>query len=286
VDVPATLEKISAVYDREDELIQTEVTWLKNQRIDTVVCDIPAMPLQAARIAGIRSVAIANFSWAWIYEEFADEDPRWQSIIDRMNTAYAMADLLVRTPFSESLSVFPKHHNIGLLARPGQADRERLAELTGADPDRKWILLSFTTLEWDEAALAQISSNEAYAFFTVRPLAWDAPNLFAVDRETFLVADLFATVDAVLTKPGFGVLSECVANQKPMLYVERENFREYPVLEAAVKQYLVNTHIPAEKLYRGDISEELAAIWQAPPPPDALRLGGDVEAAKLICMPC
>ena len=282
VDVPETLRKITALYDKEDTLVDEEAEWLKRQEIDTVVCDIPAMPLLSAAKAGIPSIAVANFTWAWIYEEFSEHDSRWQRIIDRMNAAYAQADLLLRTPFAENLQVFPRRKEIGLLARPGNADRTRLANLSGADPERKWVLLSFTTLEWNESALKEVAALKDYAFFTVVPLAWNAPNIFPIEREEFPVADLFASVDVVLSKPGFGVLSECVANRKPILYVERENFREYPVLETALKRNLTHLHIPSEDLYRGLIGEYLSAIQTAAPPLEPLTMGGDLQAAQAI----
>lgn len=282
VDVPKTLEKISALYENESELLHSETAWLQQHHIDVAVSDIPAIPLQAAHEAGIRAVAVGNFSWAWIYEEFIDQDPAWRNIIDRMNAAYRLADYLIRIPFAEPMEVFSNQYPVGLLARPGAPDRDRLAVLSGADPTKKWILLSFTTLEWDDAALHRVTQLEDYAFFTVRPLEWDASNIFAIDREAFLVADLFATVDAVLTKPGFGALSECVANQRPMIYVEREQFREYPVLEAALKTYLTHVHIPSEKLYAGDLAAALNAVWTAPPPREQLAPGGDLAAADLI----
>ena len=282
VDVPETLKRICRLYEREAELIENERRFFDEAQVDTVVVDIPAIPLSAAHTHGIRSLAVANFTWAWIYEEFAHENPAWQDIIDRMEAAYATAGLLLRTPFAEPLAVFPRHAEVPLLAEPGTANRAGLHAVSGAPLDRKWILLSFTTLDWDPEAIASVAALEDYAFFTIKPLGWDAPNIFPVDRDAFPVADLFATVDAVLTKPGFGALSECVANGTPMIYVEREHFKEYPILEEAVQRFLVHQHLPAADLYKGRIKEALDATWSAPPPRERLAGGGIAECARHI----
>ena len=41
-------------------------------------------------------------------------------------------------------------------------------------------------------------------------------------------------------------------------------------------------HIPADRLYRGDIGPALEAIAKAPPPPRSIKAGGDQIAAQKI----
>ena len=40
--------------------------------------------------------------------------------------------------------------------------------------------------------------------------------------------DLVRAVDVVVTKPGYGIISECIANDTALLYTSRGDFREYP----------------------------------------------------------
>ena len=124
---------------------------------------------------------------------------------------------------------FDRTVDLPLLAKPGNDLRAEIAARYEIDPGRRWVLLSFSTLEWDEAAVREACRTEV-ELLTIRPLTWEAPNFSAIDRQEFAVTDLFATVDVVLTKPGFGVVSECIANQKPMIWVDRDSFRETPAL--------------------------------------------------------
>ena len=39
-----------------------------------VVADIPSIPIEAAKRCGIPAVAMGNFSWDWIYADFAARD--------------------------------------------------------------------------------------------------------------------------------------------------------------------------------------------------------------------
>lgn len=282
VDVAASLDKIEAVYSSYDYLVAEEASFFKENGINAVVCDIPAIPLEAAASLGIPRIAVGNFSWDWIYSEFIALDNRWQSVVDAFREAYAKTDLLLRLPFYGDMSVFPNIEDIPLVASPGKERRDRIADIAGCDRNKKWILLSFTSLDWDEEALARVEGIGACEFFTVLPLAWERKNIHVLDREQVTFPDVVASVDAVISKPGFGILSDCMVNRKPLIYAERQNFREYPILEVAIQKYLRHIHIPAEHLYRGHLQESLDRIGKCPEPASYPEQGGDCIAAKRI----
>jgi hypothetical protein len=282
VDVPATLEKAVHLCEQRSKLIRGEVEFLCSRGVRLAVADIPAIPLEAAMKAGVPGVAVGNFSWDWIYSAHEAQDARWRAVVSAFAEGYAQSQLLLRLPLHADMHVFPKIEDVPLLSTPGRVRREQIAALTGAPPDGPWILLSFTTLDWDEAALQSVERITGYEFFTVRPLAWQRRNIHAVDRDAIRFSDVLASCDAVISKPGYGILSECAVNRKPLIYVERSGFAEYPILEAALRRYLRHTHIASERLYRGDLQQALDEIGQAPEPKEILAAGGDMVAAKRL----
>ncbi|HRT04523.1 MAG TPA: hypothetical protein P5204_02390 [Kiritimatiellia bacterium] len=283
VDVAATLDEAQELLAEREKLIDYEAEMLRGEGADLVVADIPSIPLEAAAEAGVPAVAVGNFSWDWIYEPFAARDPRWRPIVQMFAEGYRQAKQLLKLPFSPAMSVFPKQVDIPLLAKPGRPRRAELARQSGADPAKRWILLSFTSLDWDAAALGAVAALDDFEFFTVMPLAWDGlRNVHAVDRQAFGFSDVLASCDAVVTKPGYGILSDCVANAKPIVYAEREDFIEYPLLERELKRYLKNVHIPAADLYAGRLGPALAAIESAPAPREVLPRGGAEMAAQIL----
>ncbi len=282
VDVEATLERLLDLSNRWDALLADECRHLDQIDARLVVSDIPSLPLEAAAYTGRPGIAIGNFAWNWIYAPFADRAPGWRPLIDRFERGYQSARLLLRLPFAEPMRVFPEHRNLPLVARPGVPCRDEMARHTGADPERTWVLLSFTSLDWNHEALTRIEALDEYAFFTVRPLEWTGRNLFAVDREEISFARALASVDMVITKPGYGIVSECIVNRKPMVYVDREDFIEYPILEAAIQRHLAHAHVPAADLYAGRLASALEAARAAPWPEEELPAGGDALAAEVL----
>jgi L-arabinokinase len=281
-DVPATLKKVRALYARKAEWIESEMTFLREHGISLVVLDIPAIPVEAAKKLGLPVVAVGNFAWDWIYSEFAETDPAWHPWIRELEQDYAKVDLLLRLPFAEPMKAFPNIEDMPLVAKPGWNRRDELIRLTGCDPKKKWVLLSFASLDWDDEALANTEALAAYEFFTVKPLEWRRKNIHAIDRNRIPFSDVLASVDVVISKPGFGLMSECVVNHKPLIYADRADFREYHVLVEGIRRYLKNVHISSEQLYQGKLGDALSAIWNQPETKETLAAGGDETAARRI----
>lgn len=282
VDISSTLTRVKQLYSRREDLAAREAAFLREKGIGLVVVDIPAIPIEAAVAAGVPRLAVGNFSWDWIYSEFIRQDRSWQPIVDVLHETYAQTDLLLRLPFCEEMRAFPRIEDIPLVGSPGIACRSTIERLTGCDPGKKWILLSFTTLDWSEAALKRVERIKEYEFFTVYPLEWRRRNIHPLDREEMTFADILASMDAVISKPGFGILSDCIANKKPLIYADRTSFREYPILVDAIHKYIRHVHIPATELYEGRLEESLDRIWHSPEPSERLALGGDRIAAERI----
>jgi hypothetical protein len=282
VDVDASLARVEKLYSRHRELVEQEAAYLRESVIDLVVADIPAIPLESAALVGIPRLAIANFSWDWIYSGFISRNARWDRLVELFREAYGRTNLLLRLPFCDSMDAFPCIEDIPLLADPGKSRRAEIAALTGCDPGKKWILLSFTTLEWDDAALGAVEKIDDYEFFTIHPLQWRRRNIYPLRREQVTFSDALASVDGVISKPGYGILSDCVVNRKPLIYADRNDFLEYPILEAALKKYLKHLHISTDDLYRGDLRGSLIGIWSRPEPAGTLPRGGAAVAAERI----
>jgi len=284
VDLRETEEQLTRLCQTWDERLSEEIWFLRQLRPALVVADIPGIPLQSAHRLGIPTLAVGNFSWNWIYGEFAPgAAPVWSEAIERFESAYAGCDLLLRLPFAEAMTAFPRQEDLPLLSAPSRADRVRLSELTGADPQKTWVLLSFTNLDWTPEAVERASSLEAYEFIAVHPLGWPNSGIRSVGREHMTFGEVLASVDAVVSKPGYGIVSECVVNEKPLLYADRQNFLEYPILVDAIERFLRQAHLPAPDLYGGDLATGLTTLLASPSPPERLARGGEeVAVARML----
>ena len=68
--------------------------------------------------------------------------------------------------------------------------------------------------------------------------------------------DLVGASEAVVTKPGYGIISEAIANDAALLYTSRGHFPEYDVLVEEMPKYLRTAFISQDDLFAGK--------WESP----------------------
>ena len=94
--------------------------------------------------------------------------------------------------------------------------------------------------------------------------------------------DVVAAVDVVVTKPGYGIISECLANDTALLYTDRGHFIEYDVLVREMPRHVRCAYLPQAEILRGQWQDALDAVVAAPPAEAPLATNGAAVAAEWI----
>jgi L-arabinokinase len=282
VDLAGTRAALGRLIEAAPRRIEAEAEFLRRHRVRLVVSDIPAVPMQAAARAGVPAIAVGNFSWNWIYEQLDDGAPEWAAAARAYREGYAAADRLLRLPFHEPMDAFARIEDLPLVATPGRARRREIAQAARCRDDGIWVLIGFNSLAWDADALDRLDAIPRCVFLSFHPLRWLRRNFRAIDRQAFPFSDVLASCDIVLTKPGFGIVSECIVNDKPMVYARRESFPEQQILERAIRRHARAVAVPTGDLYAGRLAEAIEAAPALPAPPGSIPRGGAEVAARRL----
>ncbi len=95
--------------------------------------------------------------------------------------------------------------------------------------------------------------------------------------------DLVRAADVVATKPGYGIISEAIANHTALLYTSRGHFAEYDVLVREMPKYLRAEFIEQHDLLSGNWRAALKRLLDKPAPPVNPDLNGaEVAAAEIL----
>ncbi len=113
------------------------------------------------------------------------------------------------------------------------------------------------------------------------------PGVYQVDEASLYGSglryeDLVAACDIVATKPGYGIVAECIASGTAILYTSRGNFVEYGALVDAMPKYLRCGFIDHEDLFAGRWRTALDRIVSSPPPPEHPQTNGAEVIAAMI----
>lgn len=293
MDVPATLAAASRFEDEADKAAVDLAREFRQRGVQVVICDAPAMPCTAAHLAGIPAFVLANFTWDWIYGDFVDEHPGYETLPERLGARYAQADAAWRLPMHGGFATIRTVLDFPWIARRSRRDPVDTRHLLGVDDDRPLVLLSFggygvagmRLLHHQGAPYRLVVSAGAAYTPDVLP-----PDAVQVDRDRLgalglRYEDLVAACDVVASKPGYGIVSECVANDTALLYTDRGRFREYPVMVEQMPAVLRCAYIDNDALAASRWDAEIAALLAQPAPPERpLVNGADVAAGMLSAM--
>jgi UDP:flavonoid glycosyltransferase YjiC (YdhE family) len=285
LDAPGTLEAYAGALKRQGPLIEEEVTRLRREAVELVIADIPPAAFPIARLAGIPGVGISNFTWDWIYADYVRSHPAYGHLIEAIRDDYSRADLFLRLPFHGPCDAFPVVRDIPMVARRSGRSRQEVRRRLGLGETRPVILLSFGGFDLTGIDFGRVERLDEYLFLTTQTPPSPIKNVRAVSLDGLRYEDLVAQADAVVTKPGYGIVSDCLANQTPVLYTSRGEFAEYAPLVEGLERFGVSRFIGNEDLLAGNWREALEALLGQPRLwPDLALNGAEVAANNIAAL--
>jgi len=283
-----TMKKLKELYKRKNKIIKDEVSYIAHNKIDCIVGDIPPLAFQIAEASGVPGIGIANFSWDWIYSEYVSEFPEFSTVIQDIKEMYYSADMLLRLPFHGDLSSFKRIIDIPLIARKSLRKRIDVRDTLDLPIDKKIVLITFGGFAGRNFSFSETDLSKDYYLLTTENTGVMLDNCRVItsgELRTNKIGfeDLIKVTDLVVSKPGYGIISDCIANQIPLVYTYREDFIEAKVLTQNLNKYIPAVFIPKDDLFMGKwgwyVSEALNSNNEKKVP---IAINGAEKAAEYI----
>jgi L-arabinokinase len=289
LDESATIARAAEFSRRLPELASEEARHLRAHDARLVVADAPPLACAAAAAAGIPAVVLANFTWDWIYEEYAGPLAGAPDLLPAVRAAYGEASSGWRLPMGGGFSALPAVRDWPYIARHARHDRDEVRRAFSLPLAAPLALASFGGYGLRRLDPAALDCLDDYAVvFTDRDAAAGATRGVHVVEERRLYdaglryEDLVRAVDAVVSKPGYGIISECLANDTALVYTSRGRFREYDVMVAEMPRVLRCAVLEQEALLAGRWKAALDEAIAQPGPPERPATDGADRAAREI----
>lgn len=286
IDEEATVERWRAYAKGWDAQVEAEAAWLRATGVRLVLGDIPPLAFAAAHAAEIPSLALGNFSWDWIYSNVASSQPILAEAARISAHAQARAGLLLQLPFTGDMTTFPVREPIPLLARRSRIGREEGRRRLGLSRSQTVVLLSFSGIGL-EALPPRVLASEPEFHFLLEADGEVPGNVTALSDDVRAARglhyeDVVAAADVVVTRPGYGIVTDAIGAGVRLLYTDRGDFPEYPIMVAQMPRYLACRHIDRGELLAGRLGPSIRALLSQgqPAPPD--MTGADVAARRVI----
>lgn len=281
-DLEATLAALHQLHNRHALLVRREVEFLRSEHVQGIVSDVGFLPYYAATEAGIPSLGVGNFTWDWIYHAYGDSDLRWKPLMDWIREGYGMCDIFLQLPMHGDCSACPNITKVPLVARKARLKPEETRRILGVDPGKKNFLISFASLDLLPQAQRRLETIAGTNFYYKAPLRFDFANGYSIDGLNLSYADVVAAMDGVITKPGYGIVSDCLAHGTPIIHTDRGFFPECEILVGEMERQLTTVHMSSEELYAGEWDPAIHRLESLPRRLPVLKDDGAAVCAQTI----
>jgi len=281
VDIEKTVAAYTTIAVKNSQKLATEVRWCKENGINGIVSDIAPFAFEVARYADIPSIAVTNFTWFDIYSEYCAAFPDFKPYIENIKRQYGLADLLLELAPPCSMEYFKTRKPIPPVGRVGKNIREAITESMGISPEKHLGLIYTGTFGMDSIPWKNLEQFTEWEFLGIYALPGAPKNYHCVSKREFRYQDVIASADVVVAKVGYGVYAECFLNGAALIYLPREGFAEYPVLEGAVREWGWGHGLSREDFYGLQWAGALSAVVSKKRPQPRLSQGAFLCAMEI-----
>ncbi len=241
-DPAATIELAMRFHSQAMATLDDQVEKLRGQGVAAVLCDAPAIPLVAARRAGVPGFLMSNFTWADIYAPYARAAGGGdaQRFVADLRACYRQATATFKVEPAMSMSWMSPVIEPGMVVNQGRDRSAELRRLFGLEKTARLVYLYIgrygqNDLDWSR--LEPLAAQGVHFLGYPPAPGENVSNLHMVSSADWPGGDLIASSDAIVAKAGYGTICEAMASGTPMIYPPRRHFAEYRSLDRTLRHW-------------------------------------------------
>ena len=285
IDADKTLAKLLDFMNRREAIVSAEVDFVRTARPALIVSDIPFLAGDVAERTGVRCIGISNFSWDWIYDELFADDPVYRRISAQIRDAYLKIDHLLELPFGKIGPKLPIQQ-VPLIAPQRRREPNEIISRLGLPTKDNCPRVLFGTRGGIPPQVLRIAAEDLPDMLLVFPhaLPTDMPeNTIGAELSPSLdFSDLLSISDVVVSKLGYGIVSECVASRVRLVYPRRTGFAEDRITESQMQAYVPIQEISRDDYLAGRWAQSIRQVLEKPMPTETIEANGAQVCAEHI----
>jgi L-arabinokinase len=294
LDEADSVRRASAFHADMVSRAASETRTLREMDAGLVVGDIPPLASSVGAAAGIPTVAIGNFTWDWIYGDY----PRTRlapNLLPAVRQAYAKTYMALRLPMWGGFQHISNIKDIPFIARHATKSAKDVCKALKLPTSKPLVLLSFGGYGMPSIDTEALGKSKKYTFVTTANVPLGRRKEIEERKGAFITLDeqaiydagvryedLVGAADAVVSKPGYGIVSECIANDTALLHTPRGHFPEYDVLVREIPKVLRQASIDHETLFSGKWETHLDKLLAQPKIKKKPETNGAEIAAEIL----
>jgi hypothetical protein len=236
VDRAASYARYAELHENFAAKIAELSSWLSRESFDAVLSNISYPVIAAASAAGIPALAVSSLDWLSLFRHYCSGLPRSEAIADQIRQSYRKASAIHRLSPGLPMTDLDTIEVPVIIASVAASRRAELLTRFGRDADARIIVFAFGGMSVDEPPPR---SDDASQPLLIGPDVWGGIGSWVAAASSGMpFLDLIASADVIVTKPGYGIVSEVAAAGRPTLLLSRGDWPEEPYLFAWLRRFV------------------------------------------------
>lgn len=223
IDDKRTTIEVGKWINQLNHSAKLEIDKISKYSPDLIISDISAMPFLLAKYIKKSAIGISNFSWYDVLDKISPSQSTF------LKNCYDYADFVIQLPLGTNMNHFKNKKKVGYVCRSPTNTKKEIRKQIGIKESQFCIFMTIGPLEKE---ITYSVRNNARILVTGKHKNANK-NLISFQkwREG---QDLVLAADLVVCKCGYGIISECLTNGVPFIYVSDDNHKE----QKAIADYL------------------------------------------------
>lgn len=280
VDVPASIARYAALHDDWPATVAAEAARLAALEPDLLVSDVGYIGLAAARSLGVPAYALSSLDWYAPFRAYCGAAPGAGRIAEEILAAYRNATAFLQLTPHLPMDYLDHRRSFGPVARLGRNRRAGLEQRFPTLAGRRLLLFAQGGIDGGLRP-ADLPRGPGICWVCNAPVPDGVDGLMSLSTLGLSFIDMLASVDAVITKPGYGTLVEALCNGIPVVSVERPDWPESPYMEAWTKANGRAVFVPRRDRWVDDAVAAARGLAEGPRP-KPVEPAGQVDVAAFL----
>lgn len=218
IDTEKLTEKVEEYIQNFEGKVSKEIKFLHYYNVNLIVSDIVPWIFKCSKKLNIPSILISNFTWVEIYKEHLSRE-----VCNEYIECYKLADkaLFYELYMDEMKEYIKDYEEVSLCSRDFD-----LVKVDKIKNSFKRAIVYLSVGRSVELKEEMDVSNLNYDFIVTDGIRLRGNNVHYLDKETPNTQDYLIASDFVITKAGWGTVSEALLAKKKIALLSRDNVAE------------------------------------------------------------
>ena len=277
VDSEGLLADYKELFAEWDEVVSRDAQILKELCADIVLTNIAVVSVASARAANLPVAAICSLNWADVFATYCGTSGVAGCIYRQLIQTYDKATRFIQLSPHMEMDWLSHYCSVGPVARRGQDIRNELERLK---PSPHYVIASMGGIPGMHDIIPLPKLDDVV---WIVPSDWNDLRTDWLSRGKINIPfiDLMRSADLLVTKAGYGSVTECAVNSTRMIYTERSDWCENTVLEKWIRDNCTAYKVDRNTMQLGNYGEKLEWLLKQPVR-SSLTSKGAAQAAAIL----